>query len=103
MTLRASVRRAQSVLSAEIAAIRNRDPDLDAGDITRFSVPMLLRAVGVLAVGFVPLLVVRSSADTDSLLVPVLGSVALTALCTAAVAWLTSIGISALVVMVVYR
>jgi hypothetical protein len=103
MTLRASVRRAQSVLSAEIAAIRNRDPDLDAGDITRFSVPMLLRAVGVLAVGFVPLLVVRSSADTDSLLVPVLGSVALTAICTAAVAWLTSIVISALVVMVVYR
>ncbi|MGE0844570.1 hypothetical protein [Pseudonocardia sp.] len=103
MTVRGSLRRTRSVLSAEVAAIRGRDPDLDAGDITRFSLPLLLRAVGVLAVGVVPLLVVRGSADTDALLVPLIGSVALTAICTAAVAWLMAITISAVVVMVVYR
>lgn len=103
MTVRGSLRRTRSVLNAELAAIRSRDPDLDAGDITRFSLPLLLRAVGVLAVGFVPLLVVRSSADTDALLVPLIGSLALTAICTAAVAWLMAITISAVVVMVVYR
>lgn len=91
------------MLSAEIAAIRRREPDLDAGDITRFGTPLLLRAVGLLAIGLVPLLVVRGSADTDALLVPLVGSVALTAICTAAVSWLISIVISAVVVMVVYR
>ena len=98
-----SLRGASAVLSAEVAAIRRRDPDLDAGDITTFTLPLLLRLVGVLAVGLVPLLVIRSSGDTDALLVPLVGSLALAIICTAVVAWLVSIVISGLVVMVLYR
>ena len=103
MPRRVSLRRAKSVLHAEIAAIRSRDPDVDAGDITRFVVPLLLRAAGVLALGLVPLVVVRSDAETDALLVPLIGSLALTVICTAVVSWLTAIVISGLVVMVLYR
>ncbi len=103
MISRASLRRAQSVLSAEISAIRSRDPDLDAGDLTTFTMPLLVRALGILALGVVPLLVIRSGDDTDSLLVPLIGSVALVMICTAVVAWLTSIVISGLVVMILYR
>ena len=91
------------MLSAEVAAIRRRDPDLDAGDITSFTFPLLVRAVGVLAVGLVPLIVIRNGGDTDALLVPLAGSLALTIICTAVVAWLVSIVISGLVVMVLYR
>lgn len=97
------MRRARSVLAAEVAAIRRRDPDLDAGAITVFTVPLLIGLLGVLAVGVVPLIVVRSSSDTDSLLVPLVGSVALVIICTAVVAWLTAVVISALVVMLLYR
>ena len=57
----------------------------------------------MLAIGVVPLIVVRSSARTDSLLVPLAGSLALAAICTAVVAWLTAIVLSGLVVMVLYR
>ncbi len=98
-----SLRGARAVLSAEVAAIRRRDPDLDAGDITIFTFPLLLRLVGVLAVGLVPLVVIRSGRDTDALLVPLVGSLALAIICTAVVAWLVSIVISGLVVMVLYR
>jgi hypothetical protein len=98
-----SLQRARSVLTAEIGAIRRHNPDLDPGDITAFTFPLVIRAVGVLAVGLVPLLVVRSAGDTDSLLVPVIGSLALTTICTAVVAWLTAIVISGLVVMILYR
>ena len=69
------------MLSAEVAAIRRRDPDLDAGDITSFTFPLLVRAVGVLAVGLVPLIVIRNGGDTDALLVPLAGSLALTIIC----------------------
>ena len=100
---KASLRGARAVLSAEVAAIRRRDPDLDAGDITTFTFPLLVRLVGVLAVGVVPLLVIRSGGDTDALLVPLVGSLALAIICTAVVAWLVSIVISGLVVMVLYR
>jgi len=65
------------VLYAEFSAIRRRDPDFDAGELTIFTVPLLIRAVGVLTIGVVPLLVVRSSDDTDSLVVPLIGSLAL--------------------------
>ena len=99
----ASLSGARAVLSAEVAAIRRRDPDLDAGDITTFTFPLLVRLVGVLAVGVVPLLVIRSGGDTDALLVPLVGSLALAIICTAVVAWLVSIVISGLVVMVLYR
>jgi hypothetical protein len=98
-----SLRRARSVMSAELAAIRSRDPDLDARDLTSFTFPLLVRAVGVLAVGLVPLLVIRNEGDTDSLLVPLIGSLALVIICAAVVAWLIAIVLSGLVVMVLYR
>lgn len=33
-------------MSEEFAAIRNREPDLDAGHITVFSIPLVLGLVG---------------------------------------------------------
>jgi hypothetical protein len=90
-------------MGAEVAAIRRHDPDVDARDITAFTFPLLVRAVGVLAIGVVPLLVVRSSGEADSLLVPLVGSMALAVICTAVVAWLTAIVLSGLVVMILYR
>lgn len=98
-----SFRHVRSVLSAEFAAIRQRQPDLDASDVTSFTMPLLLGLVGVIAIGVLPFIVVRSSARTDSLLVPLAGSIALAAICTAVVAWLTAIVISGLVVMALYR
>ena len=100
---RPSLQHVRTVLAAEFAAIRNRDPDIDAGDVTSFTMPLLLGLLGVLAIGVVPLIVVRSSARTDSLLVPLAGSPALAAIYTAVVAWLTAIVLSGLVVMVLYR
>jgi hypothetical protein len=98
-----SFRRARAALSEEFAAIRNREPDVDARHITVFSIPLLLGLVGVLAIGVVPLIVVRSDAETDSVLVPLAGSFALSAICTAVVAWLTANVLSGVVVMVLYR
>lgn len=98
-----SFHRARSVLKAELASIRQRDPDLDAGDITSFTVPLVVRAAGVAALGVIPLLVVRNGAAENSQLVPIIGSTALVLICAAVVAWLTSIVISAMVVMVLYR
>lgn len=103
MIARPSLQHVRSVLGAEFAAIRNRDPDIDAGDVTSFTMPLLLGLLGVLAIGIVPLVVVQSSAKTDSLLVPLAGSLALAAVCTAVVAWLTAIVLSGVVVMVFYR
>ena len=100
---RMSFRHARSALSEEFAAIRNREPDLDAGHITVFSIRLVLGLVGVLAIGVVPLIVVRSSAETDSVLVPLAGSFALTAICTAVVAWLTANVLSGVIVMALYR
>ncbi|BBY99408.1 hypothetical protein [Mycolicibacterium fallax] len=94
------------VLRAEWAAIRRRHPNLDStefADITAFTVPLLVRAVAVLAVGAVPLLVIRGSAEEDAVLAPLISSLALTVVCTAVVAWLLSIVVSGLVVMVLYR
>jgi hypothetical protein len=98
-----SFRNARSALSKELAAVRKREPDLDAGNITVFSVPLLLGLVGVLAIGVVPLIVVRSSTDSDAVLVPLAGSFALAAICTAVVAWLTANVLSGVIVMVLYR
>lgn len=103
MPARYSLRQTRSVLAAEIAAIRRRDPDLDAADITVFTLPLLVGLAAVLAVGVVPLIVVRSGPDTDSLLVPLVGSTALVIICTGVVAWLTAVVISGLVVMLLYR
>lgn len=98
-----SFRRARSVMSAEIASIRRTDPDLDAGDIAGFTLPILVRALGVIAIGLVPLLVVRNGETANEQLVPVIGSLALVIICAAVVAWLISIFISGLVVMILYR
>ncbi|MDH6198506.1 vacuolar-type H+-ATPase subunit I/STV1 [Mycobacterium frederiksbergense] len=103
MASKMSFRRARSVMRAEVAAIRRSDPDLDAGDIAGFTLPILVRALGVIAIGAVPLLVVRNGESENSLLVPVIGSVALVIICAAVVAWLISIVISGLVVMIMYR
>lgn len=91
------------MLAAELAAIRRSDPDLDPGDITSFTLPILVRAAGVAVLGVVPLLVVRNGAAENSQLVPIIGSTALVIICAAVVAWLTSIVISGLVVMILYR
>jgi hypothetical protein len=98
-----SFRNARSALSKELAAVREREPDLDAGDVTVFSIPLLLGLVGVLAIGVVPLIVVRSNAETDAVLIPLAGSFALTAICAAVVAWLTANVLSGVVVMGLYR
>ena len=68
-----SFHRARSVLKAELASIRQRDPDLDAGDITSFTVPLVVRAAGVAALGVIPLLVVRNGAVENLQLVPIIG------------------------------
>jgi hypothetical protein len=52
-----SFRRARSVVKAELASIRRSDPDVDAGDITLFTLPLVVRAAGLVAIGVVPLLV----------------------------------------------
>lgn len=90
-------------MSAEVAAIRRRDPDLDVSDIAGFTLPILVRALGVIAIGVVPLLVIRNGESENSQLVAIIGSFALVIICAAAVAWLTSIVISGLVVMILYR
>jgi len=98
-----SFRRARSVLVAELASIRRSDPDVDAGDITLFTLPLLVRAAGIAAIGVVPMLVVRNGAVENSQLVPIIGSTALVIICAAVVAWLTAIVISGLIVMILYR
>jgi len=90
-------------MSAEIASIRRHDPDVDAGEIAGFTLPILVRAFGLLAIGVVPLLVVRNGAAENSQLVPIIGSFALVLICAAVVAWLLSVIISGLVVMILYR
>ena len=98
-----SFRNVRSALSKELTAVREREPDLDAGDVTVFSIPLVLGLVGVLVIGVVPLIVVRSSAETDAVLIPLAGSFALTAICAAVVAWLTANVLSGVVVMSLYR
>jgi len=91
------------VLSAEFDAIRRRKPDLDAADLASFTLPLALGLLGIVAVGVVPLIVVTLSADSDALVVPLVGSFALAAVCTGVVAWLTALVISGVVVMAFYR
>jgi hypothetical protein len=100
---RLSLRRARSVMTAEFEAMRRRDVDVDAGELATFTLPLMLGLLGIVAISVVPLVVIRSSASFDALLVPLIGSFALAAICTAAVAWLTALLISGVVVMVLYR
>ncbi|MDQ2636012.1 MAG: hypothetical protein M3Y83_03935, partial [Actinomycetota bacterium] len=91
------------MLRTEIDTVRHRKLDLNPADLTRFTFPLLLRLVGVLAFGTVPLLVIRSGVDADDVLVPLLGSVALTAVGTAVVTWVIATAVSGLVLVVFYR
>lgn len=91
------------MLSTETEAIRNRKLDLNPADLTRFTFPLLLGLAGVLAFGAVPMVVIRSSVDADDVLVPLLGSLALTAVGTAVMTWLIATIVSGLVLVVVYR
>ncbi|ODQ92717.1 hypothetical protein [Mycolicibacterium holsaticum] len=93
----------RSVLRAEIDTVRHRKLDLNPADLTRFTFPLVLRLVGVLAFGAVPLLVIRSGVNTDDVVVPLLGSVALTAVGTAVVTWVIATAVSGLVLVVFYR
>lgn len=90
-------------MKAEIAAIRRQDPDLNPRDIAGFALPIVMRALAVLALGVVPLLVVRNGDRENAELVAIVGSLALVVICAAVVAWLTAIVLSGLVVMVLYR
>ena len=98
-----SFRHARSALSEEFAAIRNPRTRPRCRTHHRLQHPTGARSGRVLAIGVVPLIVVRSSAETDSELVPLAGSFALTAICTAVVAWLTANVPSGVIVMVLYR
>ena len=93
----------RSVLTTEWDAVRNRRLDLNPADLTRFTFPLLLGLAGVLAFGALPMVVIRSSATTDDVLVPLLGSLALTAVGTAVMTWLIATVVSGLVLVVVYR
>lgn len=59
--------------------------------------------MAVLALGVVPLIVIRLGDDADELLVPLVGSLALAVVCTAVVTWLLSVVISGIVIMFIYR
>ncbi|WP_299564704.1 hypothetical protein [uncultured Mycolicibacterium sp.] len=93
----------RTILRHEIDAVRRQRLDLNPADLTRFTVPLLVRAAGVLAFGAVPMVVVRSTVQTDEVLVPLLGSLALTAVATAVVTWLIATTVSGLVLVVCYR
>lgn len=95
--------RTRAVLRTEVAAIRRRDPDLDAGDVTAFTLPLLGWAALIAVVGVLPLVAIRMGDDADELVIPLVASVALAAVCSAVVAWIASTVLSALVTMVLYR
>ncbi len=91
------------MLAVELEAIRRTDPDFDPVGLGRFGGPLVLRLLGLLALGVVPLIVIRGGDQADDLLVPLVGSLALAAVCTAVVTWLLSVVISGVVIMIVYR
>jgi hypothetical protein len=93
----------RTVLSSELDHVRHGDLDLNPADLTRFSFPLLLRLAGVLAFGAVPLIVVRSGVDADDVLVSLLGSAALAAVCTAVATWIVALAVSGLVLVIFYR
>ncbi|MDL9938372.1 hypothetical protein QSJ18_16600 [Gordonia sp. ABSL1-1] len=84
--------------------IRGRDPDLDASDITEFSGPLLAAGLIVLTVGLLPLIGTRiTDHGDDAIFGPLIGSFALAAVCTTAIAWLLTIVICGMIVLIVYR
>lgn len=95
--------RAREILSAELASVRKQDPELDAGDVTAFTMPLLGWALLLALIGVTPLMVIRMSDNTNEVLVPLVASFALAAVCSAVIAWLTASVISGLVTVIVYR
>ncbi|MGV9481699.1 hypothetical protein [Gordonia aichiensis] len=92
----------RALAAAEWHVIRGRDPDLDPVEISEFSGPLLAGGVVVAVVGVLPLVGTRLSDSADSLFGPLIGSFALAAVCTTAVAWVLSALISGFVVLIVY-
>jgi hypothetical protein len=92
-----------TILSEELNAVRRRDPDLDAGEVTAFTLPLLGRATVIALIGVVPLVVIRMGDNADDLFVPLVASFALAAVCSAVITWVVAIVISALVTVVLYR
>ncbi|HPU12677.1 MAG TPA: hypothetical protein PLQ19_02675 [Aeromicrobium sp.] len=95
--------RARRILSAELEAVRHQDADFDAGDVTAFTLPLLGRALLLAAAGVLPLIVVRVGDETEEVLLPLVASFALAAVCAAVVTWLVAIVFSALITMILYR
>lgn len=83
--------------------MRAQDADLDAGDAAAFAWPLLWRALLLGVVGLLPLMVIRLGDEADDLLVPLVSSFALAAVCAAVVTWLVAIVLSAVVTMALYR
>lgn len=81
--------------------IRGKDPDLDALDLTEFSGPLLASGLVVAVVGVLPLIGTRLI--SDAAFGPLVGSFALAGVATSAVAWMLSIVIAGLVVLIVYH
>ena len=95
--------RARKILRAELETVRRR-LDLDAGEVTAFTLPLLGRAALIVLIGVVPLIVVRMGDDADEVFVPVVASFALATVCAAVITWRqAAIVISALVTVVLYR
>ncbi|MGN0065431.1 MAG: hypothetical protein ACI379_14435 [Nocardioides sp.] len=95
--------RTRAVLGAELEAVRRRDPDLDAGDVTAFTLPLLGWASLIALVGVLPIVVIRMGDGADELLIPLIASVALAVICSAVVTWVTATVISAFVTVALYR
>lgn len=94
--------RTRAVLTAEWDAVRRRDPDLDPGEVTAFTLPLLGWAALVAAVGVLPIVVLRMGDGADEMLLPLVSSIALATICSAVVTWITAIVISALLTVIVY-
>ncbi|MEP9394470.1 hypothetical protein ABLE94_19745 [Gordonia sp. VNK1] len=89
------------LMTAEWRVIRGKDPDLDALDLTEFSGPLLASGLVVAVVGVLPLIGTRLI--SDAAFGPLVGSFALAGVATSAVAWMLSIVIAGLVVLIVYH
>lgn len=92
----------RQLAAAEWQVIRGRDPDLDPVEISEFSGPLLAGGVVIAVVGVLPLVGTRLSDTSDSLFGPLIGSFALAAVCTTAVAWVLSALVAGFVVLIVY-
>lgn len=95
--------RSRRILADELDAVRRQDADLDAAEAAAFAWPLLWRALLLVVVGVLPLMVVRMGDEADEVLVPLVASFALAAVCAAVITWLVAIVISTVVTMALYR